>query len=71
MFGDIKLLHEMQQHLQSLSLATPRGIGFADEPINASDYIMSGVSGETLLGNVSHQEGSQPPWRTETKRGVA
>ncbi len=47
MFHDIRSLHELHQavHLQSLSMAEPRGLGFADEPINASDYIMSGVSG--------------------------
>jgi hypothetical protein len=47
MFHDIRSLHELHQavHLQSLSMAEPRGLGFEDEPINASDYIMSGVSG--------------------------
>ena len=47
MFHDIRSLHDLHQavHMQSLSMANPRGLGFEDEPINASDYIMSGVSG--------------------------
>lgn len=49
MFADVRLFHEMHavHHLQSLSIKEPRGIGFETEPVNASDYIMSGVSGET------------------------
>jgi hypothetical protein len=48
MFDIIRDFHDLHaaQHMQSLSMAEPRGLGFADEPINASDYIMSGVSGE-------------------------
>eukprot|EP00802_Teleaulax_amphioxeia_P018962 Tamp_19174.p1 GENE.Tamp_19174~~Tamp_19174.p1 ORF type:complete len:241 (+),score=26.94 Tamp_19174:433-1155(+) len=47
MFADVKLLHDLHavHHLQSLSMANPRGLGFEDEPINASDYIISGISG--------------------------
>lgn len=48
-FADIRALQDLHhgaQHLQSLSMAEPRGAtGFADEPINASDYIMSGIAG--------------------------
>mmetsp|Transcript_22374 Transcript_22374/g.18647 ORF Transcript_22374/g.18647 Transcript_22374/m.18647 type:complete len:130 (+) Transcript_22374:32-421(+) len=44
MIREVHALHEMH-HLQSLSISEPRGLGFADEPVNASDYIMSGVSG--------------------------
>jgi hypothetical protein len=49
MFADVRLFHEMHaaHHFQSLSMKEPRGIGFETEPVNASDYIMSGVSGET------------------------
>jgi len=35
----------MTQHFTQLSIATPRGIGFADEAEKASDYIVSGISG--------------------------
>ena len=31
---------------EQLSLATPRGIGFADEAEKASDYIVSGITGD-------------------------
>ena len=43
----------MRSHLsplpytQQLSLASPRGIGFADEAEKASDYIVSGISGQS------------------------
>lgn len=52
-FADIRALQDLHhgaQHLQSLSMAEPRGAtGFADEPINASDYIMSGIAGVCAL----------------------
>ena len=44
MIREVHALHEMH-HMQSLSISEPRGLGFSDEPVNASDYIMSGVSG--------------------------
>ena len=50
MIREVHALHEMH-HLQSLSISEPRGLGFADEPVNASDYIMSGVSGARGYNN--------------------
>jgi hypothetical protein len=34
---------------EQLSLATPRGIGFADEAEKASDNIVSGITGIYIL----------------------
>lgn len=51
MFHDIRSFHDLHQaaaHMQSLSMAEPRGLGFEDEPINASDYIMSVASGASV-----------------------
>ena len=58
MFADVKLLHDLHavHHLQSLSMANPRGLGFEDEPINASDYIISGISGKTAVAAATWQK---------------
>lgn len=58
MFADVKLLHDLHavHHLQSLSMANPRGLGFEDEPINASDYIISGISGKTAVAAAPWQK---------------
>lgn len=43
---DFTQLHnDAFHHFQQLSMASPRGIGFADEAEKASDFIVSGISG--------------------------
>ena len=66
MFADVRLLHDLHaaHHLQSLSMAEPRGLGFEDEPINASDYIISGISGEPAALVAARQTARLPvAWR--------
>ena len=49
MFEHFREFHDLHSsgfhHFTQLSLASPRGIGFADEAEKASDYIVSGISG--------------------------